>query len=91
MRTSQKEGQEDQDTLKAIGGFPLALLLLPGPPGLPSGAPLVDFQEGLGEPGRARKSQEEPGVTRRSQENPGGAKRSQDEPRGARGSQKEPG
>ena len=33
---SQKEGQEDQGTLKQLGG-PLALLCLLRPPGLPSG------------------------------------------------------
>ena len=37
---SQKEGQEDQGTLKALGP-PLALLPLPGPPGLSSGSSLV--------------------------------------------------
>ena len=33
---SQKEGQEDQGTLKQLEGVPLALLPLPGPPGVPS-------------------------------------------------------
>ena len=37
---SQKEGQEEQGTLKQLVGFPLALLSLPGPPGLPSGSSL---------------------------------------------------
>ena len=37
---SQKDGQEDQGTLKQLAGPPLALLSLPGPPGLPSGSSL---------------------------------------------------
>ena len=37
---SQKDGQEDQGTLKQLGELPLALALLPlhGPPGPPSGS-----------------------------------------------------
>ena len=35
---SQKEGQEYQGETKQLGEFPLALLRLPGPPGLPSGS-----------------------------------------------------
>ena len=41
---SQKEGQDDQGTLKALGGSPLALLLLPDPPGLPSGSSLASLE-----------------------------------------------
>ena len=35
----QKEGQEDQGTLKQLLRAPLTRLPLPGPPGLPSGSP----------------------------------------------------
>ena len=38
---SQKEGQEDQLSLKQVGGFPPAPLPLPGPPGLSPGLPLA--------------------------------------------------
>ena len=37
---SQKEGQDDQRTFRDLGRVPLALLSLPGPPGLPSGSTL---------------------------------------------------
>jgi hypothetical protein len=37
---SQKEGQEDQGTLKQLGGSPLSILPRPGPPGHPSGSSL---------------------------------------------------
>ena len=42
---SQKEGQEDQGTLKALGGgSTLALLPLPGPPVLPFGSSLASLE-----------------------------------------------
>ena len=38
---TQKEGQEDQETLKQLGeGSPLARLPPPGPPGIPSSSSL---------------------------------------------------
>ena len=37
---SQQEGKEDEGTLKELGGVPLAVLPLPGPPGIPSGSGL---------------------------------------------------
>ena len=42
-RQSQKEGQEDQGTLKHLGGPSLAFLHLPGPPGLPLGFPWLSL------------------------------------------------
>ena len=44
-RKSQQEGLEDQGTLKQLGGDPLSLVPLPGPPGLVSGL-LKAFTQG---------------------------------------------
>ena len=42
---SQKEGKEDQGTCKQLGGGPpLAVLVLSGPPGLPSGSSLGSLE-----------------------------------------------
>ena len=43
-RKRQKEGLADQGTLKKLGGIPLALLPLPGPPGLPFGYPWAPWK-----------------------------------------------
>ena len=40
----EPEGKEDQWTLKALGGAPLALLPLPGHHGLPSGSSLASLE-----------------------------------------------
>ena len=40
----QKEGQDDQGTLKLLGVGRLALLPFPGPPGLPSGSSLGSLE-----------------------------------------------
>ena len=41
---SQKEGQEDQEEVKALGGSLQALLSFPGPPRLPSGSSLGSLE-----------------------------------------------
>ena len=41
---SHTEGQEDHGTLKQLEGVPLAVLPLPGPPGLHSGSSLGPFK-----------------------------------------------